>query len=154
MSGRRAAIHIATKAGISFGALFIVSVVLAAIPAHQGAPAPISTESSKSAQQLTAQPSAQESQSGKPATSSMPGMDMCDDHSAEAAAMHDMSPGGHDPHSLHMYMTEPRPQSPGDVQRSNEIVSQLRAGIEKYRDYHVALDEGFVIFHPEIPQPE
>ena len=32
-----------------------------------------------------------------------------------------------------------RPQEPGDVERANEIVAQLRAGIEKYKDYHVAL---------------
>jgi hypothetical protein len=30
----------------------------------------------------------------------------------------------------------------------------LRSGIEKYKDYHVALDDGFKIFMPDIPQPE
>ena len=33
-------------------------------------------------------------------------------------------------------------------------MTQLRTGIEKYKDYHVALDEGFKIFLPNVPQPE
>jgi hypothetical protein len=65
-----------------------------------------------------------------------------------------MSGVHHDAHSQHMYMTAMRTQAPGDLQRANEIVTQLRASIEKYKDYHVALDEGFKIFHPEIAQPE
>jgi hypothetical protein len=88
----------------------------------------------------------------------MPGMDMeehaSDEHSAAAGAVHEMTPGSHDPHSLHMYMTAPRQQSPEDIQRAKEVVAQLRTGIEKYRDYHAALDDGFKIFLPNIPQPE
>jgi hypothetical protein len=42
----------------------------------------------------------------------------------------------------------------GDTQRANEIVGQLRSGIEKYKDYHVALADGFHIFLPNVPQPE
>jgi hypothetical protein len=83
--------------------------------------------------------------------SSMQGMD---EKASERAAVHDMTPGHHDAHSLHMMMTAMRPQSPSDVQRANEIVTQLRSGIEKYKDYHVALDEGFRIFMPNVPQPE
>ncbi len=140
MSARNTAIHLLTKAGIFAGGLFLVAVLLAAVPAHK--------------LQATQSSASQESQSSQPAENSMPGMDMHDEHSAEAGAVHDMTRGGHDPHSLHMYMTAPRPQAPGDVQRANEIVAQLRGGIEKYRDYHVALDDGFKIFLPNIPQPE
>jgi hypothetical protein len=140
MSARSTTFHIATKAGIFFGALFVVGVLLAAIPAHK-----VSTEQSSSAQ---------ESQSAPPAATSMPGMDMGDEHSAEAGAVHEMTPGGHDAHSLHMYMTASRPQTPDDVRRADEIVVKLRTGIEKYRDYHVALDDGFRIFLPNVPQPE
>jgi hypothetical protein len=139
MFARNAAAQIITKAGTLFGALFLVGVLLAAIPAHK----PQASQTS----------AAQESQSSETNSNSMPGMDMNDQHSAEAGAMHDMS-SGHDAHSLHMHMTAPRPQSPGDVQRANEIVTQLRSGIEKYKDYHVALDDGFTIFMPNIPQPE
>lgn len=142
MSSRSATLHLVTKTAIFFSALFLVGVLLAAIPSHKSTPAQDSAS--------------QESQATSP--HHMPGMDMdehaTDEHSAAAGAVHEMTPGGHDPHSLHMYMTAPRPQAPEDVQRANEIVAQLRTGIEKYRDYHVALDDGFRIFLPNIPQPE
>ena len=83
----------------------------------------------------------------------MSGMKM-DEKANEKAAVHDMTPGHSDAHSLHMTMTAMRTQSPEDVQRANEIVEQLKAGIEKYKDYHVALNDGFKIFLPNIPQPE
>src|ERR1700730_17625872 len=140
MSARNTAIQLITKAGTLFGALFLVGVLLAAIPAHKSQP-PQSSE-------------VQESQSTPSDTSTMPGMDMSEQHTPEAGAVHDMSSGSHDAHSLHMYMTAPRPQTPGDVQRANEIVTQLRGGIEKYKDYHVALDDGFKIFMPDVPQSE
>ncbi len=140
MFARNTAVHLLTKAGIFVGGLFLVAVLLAAVPAHK-------LSASQNA-------SSQESQSTQPASTSMPGMDMREEHSAEAGAVHDMTPGGHDAHSLHMYMTAPRAQSPEDVQRANEVVAHLRSGIEKYRDFHVALDDGFKIFLPNIPQPE
>jgi hypothetical protein len=139
MSARHTTIHLITKAGILFGALLLVGVLLAAIPAHKS-----------QAPQTSA---AQESRSTPSDSNTMPGMDMSDQHTAEAGAVHDMS-SGHNAHSLHMHMTAPRPQSPGDVQRANEIVTQLRSGIGKYKDYHIALDDGFKIFMPNIPQPE
>jgi hypothetical protein len=140
MSARNTAIHLITRAGILLGTLFLVGVLLAAIPAHKSQPPQTS--------------GAQEWQSTPSNASTMPGMDMGDERSAEAGAVRDMACGRHEVHSLHMHMTAPRPEAPGDVQRANEIVTQLRSGIEKYRDYHVALDEGFKIFMPEIPQPE
>jgi hypothetical protein len=140
MSARNTAIQLITKAGTLFGALFLVGVLLAAIPAHKSHPRQFSD--------------VQESQPTPSDATTMPGMDMSEQHTPEAGAVHDMSSDSHDGHSLHMYMTAPRPQAPGDVQRANEIVAQLRGGIEKYRDYHVALDDGFNIFMPDIPQPE
>ena len=53
-----------------------------------------------------------------------------------------------------MTMTAMRQETPADAQRANEIVAQLRSGIEKYKDYHVALEDGFRIFLPNVPQPE
>ncbi len=140
MAARNTIIHIISRASIVFGALFLVGVLLAAIPAHKNA---------SSSMLLT-----QESSAPQSSSNSMPGMDMSGDHANEITAVHDMTLGGHDPHSLHMYMTAPRPQIPEDLQRANEIVSQLRSGIAKYRDYQVALDDGFKIFMPDIPQPE
>jgi hypothetical protein len=140
MYARNTAIQLITKAGTLFGALFLVGVLLAAIPAHKSQPPQF--------------PEVQESQSAPPNANTMPARDMSDQHSAEAGAVHDMASGAPDAHSLHLYMTAPRPQTPGDVQRANEIVTQLRSGIEKYKDYHVALDDGFKIFMPDIAQPE
>jgi hypothetical protein len=81
-------------------------------------------------------------------------MDMDDAKANEAHAVHDMTPGHMSAHNLHMHMTAMRPQTPEDAARANEIVSQLRSGIEKYKDYHVALNDGYKIFLPNLPQPE
>ena len=145
MSVRSTSLHLATKAGIGLGALFLVGVLLAAMPAHK----PAEEQSSGAQESQSTNRGNQGNQDGN----SMPGMDMGEEHRAEAGAVHEMTPG-HDAHSLHMYMTSPRPRTAEDVQRANEIVEKLRAGIEKYKDYHVALDEGFKIFMPNIPQPE
>jgi hypothetical protein len=142
MSRRGTFSRLAVKAGILFGALFIVTVLLAAIPAHHApaAQALVAPETSASRQ---------ESQQN-----SMPGMNMSDEKASERAAVHDMTPGHHGTHGEHMTMTAMRQQTPEDVQRANEIVAQLRIGIEKYKDYRVALEDGFRIFLPGLPQPE
>jgi hypothetical protein len=146
MSARSTFLNLATRAGILFGALFLVSVLLAAIPGHR-APA---AQSQGSQQSFGSQ--AQESQGMD--HSSMPGMDMDDAKANEAHAVHDMTPGHMDAHSLHMHMTAMRPSNPEDTARAKEIAVQLRSGIEKYKDYHVALNEGYKIFLPNIPQAE
>jgi hypothetical protein len=146
MSARSTFIHFATKAGILFGALFLVSVLLAAIPGHRAPAAPLHEAQQSSSSQ------SQESQGMD--HSKMPGMDMDDAKANEAHAVHDMTPGHMDAHSLHMHMTAMRPETPEDGARAKEIVTQLRAGIEKYKDYHVALNEGYKIFLPNLPQPE
>jgi hypothetical protein len=142
MSARSTFFHLAGKAGLLLGALFVVTVLLAAIPAHRppSVQASVSQESSGSSQETD--------------QGSMPGMNMADEKANEKAAVHEMTPGHHDAHSLHMTMTAMRPQTPEDMQRANEIASQLRAGIEKYKDYHAALDDGFKIFLPSVPLPE
>ena len=84
----------------------------------------------------------------------MPGMDMDDAKANEAHAVHDMAPGHHDAHNAHMHMTGTRPQTPEDAMRAKEIVDQLRDGIAKYKDYRVALAEGYKIFLPNLKQPE
>jgi hypothetical protein len=125
------------------GAIFVVTVLLVAMPGHHA----------PSVQRPAAQaPAAQES--ATPKSPSMPGMDMGDEKSNERAAVQDMTPGHSDAHSHHMFMTSMRTQTPADVERANEIVTQLRSGIEKYKDYHAALDDGFKIFLPNLQQPE
>jgi hypothetical protein len=146
MSARSSFFKIAAKAGMVFGALFVVSVLLAAIPAHQQPAYPVVT---------TQEPSSSAASTPQDADhAAMPGMNMSDERANERAAVNDMTPGHQDAHSQHMTMTAMRTRTPQDVQRAGEIVTQLRAGIEKYKDYHVALNDGFRIFLPNVPQPE
>jgi hypothetical protein len=151
MSPGNAFMQLITKAAIGFGALFLVGVVLAAIPNHRP---PVTAEASADSSAFAQQ----DQQQGQPMDhSKMPGMSkdmgMGDEKTTEAAATHDMVHMNHGDNP-HMHMTLTRPQTAADVQRANEIVKELRAGIEKYKDYHVALDEGYKIFLPNLPQPE
>jgi hypothetical protein len=153
MSRRSTVVKLATKAGIVFGALFLVTVLLAAIPAHQQRAlevvvAPEQQPSQETSAQAQSQTSSQSADHGN-----MPGMTM-DEKVSERAAVNDMTPGHADAHSQHVYMTSMRDRSPDDVARAGVIVEKLRAGIEKYKDYRVALNEGFRIFMPNVPQPE
>jgi hypothetical protein len=154
MSALRQILRLAAKATMVLGGLFVVTVVLAAIPGHRAPVVPLATTDQESAQQnppATDSSSTQglQVQTLKPG---MAGMDMDDAKASEHGAMSDMSSMHH--HSEHMFMTSPRKATPEDAQRANEIVEQLRAGIEKYKDYHVALNEGYKIFLPNFPQPE
>jgi hypothetical protein len=49
----------------------------------------------------------------------------------------------------HMRWTALRPVAPGDVERANQIVHTLQEALSKYKDYHRALDDGFVPMHPD-----
>jgi hypothetical protein len=140
MYPRPTLIHLATKAAIGLGALFLVGVLLAAIPNHHVAT------------QQAAGEAVQALQSQTMVHSSMQGMGMDDAKSNEQDAIHDMA--HMHGNSAHMHMTGQRPTAPGDQLRADEIVSQLRAGVEKYKDYHVALKDGYKIFLPNLPQPE
>ena len=51
----------------------------------------------------------------------------------------------------HMVMTSLAPPQPGDRWRAEQIVRTVRAAMAKYKDYHVALADGFRIFAPEFP---
>jgi hypothetical protein len=111
---------------------------------------------------LPMQATAQQSQNSQPLQSSrqdsMAGMDMGDmnhDSAAnpdaaksahEAMSGHDMAMSGH------MFMTELRPENPNDEQRATQILATLRPAIEKYKDYRVALADGFQIFMPKAEQ--
>jgi hypothetical protein len=142
MSVRKTLLQVVTNAGIGVGALFLVGVLLAAMPNHH-IPA-LNTNTPELAQ---------DPQSA--GSSSMAGMSLDEDAAivGERGAMVDMQHPHHGD-TPHMHMTQTRPQTAEDQKRANEIVEQLRAGIEKYRDYHVALNEGFKIFLPNVPQAE
>jgi hypothetical protein len=138
MSARRTLLHLAAKTAMVFAAIFVLTVLLAAMPGHH---APVAES-----------PALQEA--ATPQSKSMPGMDLGDEKTNERAAVQDMTPGHNDAHAHHMFMTSMRTETPEDLERANEIVTQLRAGIDKYKDYHAALGDGFKIFLPNIPQPE
>jgi hypothetical protein len=72
---------------------------------------------------------------------------------ANSGAMHSME-GHHMDMGPHMKMTTLRPMQPGDEERAQKVVVAARAVLEKYKDYHTALNDGFTIFHPEIPQKQ
>jgi hypothetical protein len=71
----------------------------------------------------------------------------------ESGAMHSME-SHHMDMGPHMKMTALRAPQPGDAERAQKVVLAARDVMEKYKDYHTALDEGFHIFHPEIPQKQ
>jgi hypothetical protein len=146
MFARKTVPQLFANAAIGLGALFLVGVLLAAIPGHR-----------TPALAMTAPKMAQDSQSGDQASmpGRAPGTAMDDDDAAvgEHNAMVDMQ-HMHNGDSPHMHMTKPRPASAEDQKRANEIVEQLRAGIEKYKDFHAALDDGYKIFMPNVPQQE
>jgi hypothetical protein len=110
-------------------------------------------------------PSLPAQQSQNPVTSpaqahdSMAGMDMSQhdlDKNPDAAKAANDAMSDHDMDesmSAHMYMTTLRPANPADEKRAEEILAQLRPAIEKYKDYRVALADGFKIFGPNVPQP-
>jgi hypothetical protein len=89
----------------------------------------------------------------------MPGMDMDNmrqnaDQSREAAKSANDVMADHDMKmSAHMFMTDLRPHHADDDQRAAQIVETLRKAIAKYRDYKLALADGFRIFMPSLPQP-
>lgn len=145
MSARKSVVRFLAHAGMVVGAIFVVTVLLAAMPGHN-APSVLAVGPQEP------QGSSQGSSSGAPPAMDHSQMDMGDDKENEKAAVSEMNHmHGNSPH---LHMTEMRKENAADVQRANEIVTQLRAGMEKYKDYHVALNDGYRIFLPNVPQPE
>ena len=72
---------------------------------------------------------------------------MSDSHADNAAHAHGAM-------AKHMRMTEPAVAKSGDEARAKEIVATMRTSLEKYRDYRVALADGYSIFLGSIPQAE
>jgi hypothetical protein len=92
-------------------------------------------------------------------STSMPGMDM----SHDAGGMHNMTGDSEAMQSMqlhhmnmgpHMKMTALRQPQPGDKQKAADVAEAARAVAEKYRDYKVALADGYQIFLPNVPQKQ
>jgi hypothetical protein len=97
--------------------------------------------------------------SGMQGMPDMPGMDMgnsekAPDNHAESGAMRSMQPGHHMMDGAHMHMTPMRPATAEDVARADQIAAALRDSIEKYKDYRLALADGYKIFLPNLPQAQ
>lgn len=58
----------------------------------------------------------------------------------------------HEHMGAHMRMTELRKPQPGDPAKAQQVAAQARQALEHYRDYKVALGEGYKIFLPNVPQ--
>jgi hypothetical protein len=85
--------------------------------------------------------------------SHMSGQDSGEDSDASAHAMHSME-GHHMEMGAHMKMTALRAPKPGDADKAKQVAETARGIMEKYKDYHLALNEGFQIFHPEVVQKQ
>jgi hypothetical protein len=75
------------------------------------------------------------------------------DKHVEQGAVKSMPPGHHRM-GAHMKMTAQRPQTPDDLARADALASTLREAIEKYKDYRVALADGYKPFLPQVSQPQ
>ncbi|HEX3893178.1 MAG TPA: hypothetical protein VHW46_11455 [Terracidiphilus sp.] len=54
----------------------------------------------------------------------------------------------------HMHMTDLRPIEPGDKAKADAIVAAAKEAMAPYQDYRKALDDGYRIFLPNVPQPQ
>jgi hypothetical protein len=88
-------------------------------------------------------------QEGANAMQEMPGVG----NEGSAHAMHAME-NRHMDMGAHMKMTTLRDLKPGDRQRADQVLDAARMVAEKYRDYKVALADGYRIFLPNLPQKQ
>lgn len=126
------------------GAVFFVAALLLGTCAH-------------------AQQSSKPTDSQKQGQSGMSGMNMSDmqreteqyPEAAKAAndAMSSMSGSDMDMNP-HMFMTVLQPKGADDDRRAEEILDILRRSISKYKDYKVALADGYQIFLPKVQQQQ
>jgi hypothetical protein len=70
-----------------------------------------------------------------------------------APAMRSME-GHHMDMGPHMRMTPLRDPKPGDEERAERVVESARRAAEKYKDYKVAMADGYKIFLPNLPQKQ
>ena len=54
----------------------------------------------------------------------------------------------------HMCMTPRRAGEPGDEEKARAVVAQVRATMEKYKDYKKAIADGYVQANPTVDQPQ
>jgi len=95
----------------------------------------------------------------------MPGSDMSQMQGHDMSGMNSTGDesGAHAMHSIedhhmamgpHMKMTALRAPQPGDEEKAAQVVEAARGVMDKYKDYHAALNDGFKIFLPNLPQKQ
>jgi hypothetical protein len=129
----------------------ILCAALAVSGTAQQTPPPASSSSTTNSTKTSSQSTSHDDMQG------MPGMDMGHGQmTADQMAQHDangqMIPG-HQHMGPHMKMSAKRSSTPEDWVKAEEVVTELREGIEKYKDYRVAIADGFEPFLPNLPQP-
>src|SRR6266853_6957128 len=147
---------------VAFIAIITLAVGIAGtnLIALRAAPQNQQHKSNESSGQNQNMPGMDNSMPGMNMDHDMPGMKMGEgtdekDQQAEHGAMDAMSHMHHHQMGPHMYMTKLHaPATAADWTKADEIAGELRESIEKYKDYHVALADGFRIFMPNLPQSE
>ena len=125
--------------GLFYGALLLTLVVADAV--IKKAPG----QSQKPAGQMAGMP-------GMAVTTTDPSGNPCD----QMAGMAGMNVMGQSMAAManHMCITPMRAGQPGDEQKAKAMVAQVRAAIEKYKDYKKAVADGFVQANPTVDQPQ
>jgi hypothetical protein len=111
-----------------------------------------STQSKANSQSKTNSSDSMGEMPGMPGMEGMPGMDHNSATQAEAGADHEMMRGHHMHMGSHMHMTSLRPANAADWARADQIAAELRDAIEPYKDYRVALADGYRPFLPNVAQ--
>jgi len=75
------------------------------------------------------------------------------DPHAQAGAVEAMMDSASMAGNPHMRFTPHRTPTPDDLARADTLIDELRPALEKYRDYHVALQDGYRQFLPNAKLP-
>jgi hypothetical protein len=54
----------------------------------------------------------------------------------------------------HMCVTPLRPGQPGDEEKAQAVIAQVKAAMEKYKDYKKAIADGYAQANPTVDQPQ
>lgn len=145
MSKRHLQIHVGdigvlgalSALGVLIALIVLVAALLAALPATAAQPG----------HDMSAMPGMGAAAAPGPAGSDA-GMPSMDHAGAGDSMSHDHMGMG-----PHMKMTAPRPLTAEDQRRADAIASTLGVAIARYRDYRVAVADGYVQYLPNVPQP-
>ena len=102
---------------------------------------------------LSLQTSVPSNKAGMSVTTEDPWGNPCD---TKMSSMKGMSVMGQSMAAMtnHMCVTPLRPDQSGDEERAKAVVDQVRAAIEKYKDYKKAIADGYFQANPGVDQPQ